>query len=236
MKDKYLYMFLTGRLSTVKAAHNRSVLPILVLFFVFLAPSVVHAQFRFGVEGGVNISHLKDSKDFFSSDNRTGFFLGPKVCAIIRGVGVGVDIAALYSRMPVELAEKATIYAGQATVNGTFVTDTHNLNYLELPVNLRWNIGSSRLGIYLATGPQFGWFIGDRSFSNIYTNRKTVFEDYLFTWNFGAGVMLAHHIQLGATYNLPVTKAGTVLDGVYQTMDSHNLKNHTWKVRINYFF
>ena len=223
------YRFTRNLLKYQAAAVERRgrVLLLLSLLFVFFAPDAL-AQFRIGLEGGVNVNRLSFSKDLFSSSNRVGFFVGPKLCATISGLGLGADVAALYSRLPVELTEQTHVYGS--------VTDDRNLNYFEVPVNLRWNIGSSRLGIYLASGPQFGWFIGDRTFRNIYTNRTTVFEDYVFSWNFGAGVRLGRHVQVGFTYNLPVTEAGTVLESFYETVDYENLKNHTWKVRINYFF
>lgn len=222
---RFTDLFLSNQATAVKRPFRMLVW--FTLLFAFLAPSAF-AKIRVGVDAGVNVNQLKFSKELFSSSNRVGFFVGPKLYGVIPGLGLGADVAVLYSRLPVELTEQTLVYGS--------VTDTHNLNYLELPVNLRWNIGGPTLGIYLASGPQFDWFIGDRSFKNIYTNRATVFEDYVFSWNFGAGVMLGRRVQLGVTYNFPVTNAGTVLERIQQTATADNLKNHTWKVRINYFF
>lgn len=201
---------------------------IVILFlFLFLAHPL-SAQFHLGIEAGANVNSVSFSKDVWSSENRLGFFVGPKLCAIIRPLGIGIDAAALYSH------KTAAIVTTTAT-SGINTHDTE-LNYIEVPINLRWNIGSEHLGIYMATGPQFAWFVGDRTISDIYNDRQTVFESNLFSWNVGAGVMLFRHIQLGATYNIPVKKAGTIRDSFTQTVDGENIKYHTWQIHLNYFF
>lgn len=186
------------------------------------------AQLLFGIEAGANINHLSFSKDVLSSDNRVGFFLGPKLCATIPAIGLGVDAAALYSRLPVAISSSSATYVAD--------TSTKHLNYLEVPLNLRWDIGIAHFGLFLATGPQFDWFIGNRTLHGIIADRSVVFESNAFSWNVGGGLLLGRHLQLGATYNLPVTKSGTLRNSFNETVDHGNLKNRTWKVRLNVFF
>lgn len=204
------------------------VLSCLLLLCSLLTPVSSLGQVRFGAEAGANVNRLSFSKDLFSSDKRVGFFLGPKLCATIPGIGLGFDAAALYSRLPIEINTESSAYGPAA--------DTKALNYIETPINLRWDIGIAFVGIYLATGPQFAWYIGNRTLHNIYTNRAIVFENHLFSWNLGAGFMLGRHIQLGASYNIPVTKAGTIRESIDQTIESGNLRSRTWKLRLNLFF
>jgi len=181
---------------------------------------------RFGLEAGTNVNHVTFSKDILSSENKMGFFVGPKLYFTLPIVGLGIDVSALYSR------KTATIISNSW---GT-VANSNDLNYIEVPLNLRWNIGSENIGVYLATGPQYDWFIGDRTFRDIYNNYSTVFEQNVLTWNVGGGIMLLKHIQVGVTYNLPITNAGSISDTVSQSLDSENLKHHSWQVRLNYFF
>ena len=200
----------------------------LIVLLSIVAPAAVQAQVRVGADVGANVNRLSFSKDVFSSDRRAGFFLGPKVVGTIPVIGLGFDAAALYSRMPIEINTESSAYGP--------LTDSKHLNYIELPINLRWELGLSLVGFYVATGPQFAWYIGNRTIRNIYNNRATVFEQHLFSWNLGAGLMLGRHVQLGASYNIPVTKAGSIRDSFDQTVEGGNLKNRTWKVRLNLFF
>lgn len=199
-----------------------------ICMLLLLLPLTAAAKVRVGVEAGVNVNKVVFNKDLFTSDNKMGFFAGLKLCATVPGIGIGFDLAALYSRKTAEIISQSDIWGN--------IADDKHLNYLEVPVNLRWNIGPEALGIYLATGPQLDWYIGNRTLGNIYSNYSTVFEDQVFTWNVGAGVMLLKHIQLGFTYNIPVTKTGSIRDSFSKTVSVENLKSHTWQVRLNYYF
>ena len=47
-------------------------------------------------------------------------------------------------------------------VNGS--TPNKSMPYVEIPINLRYNFGfSSLVGVYLATGPQYNWYLGSRN-------------------------------------------------------------------------
>ena len=201
----------------------------LTVFGLLLTVQPVRAQFVVGLEVGANVNRLSfDDEDFLSSTNRVGFFAGPKICATIRNLGLGIDAAALYSR-------RSAAVSGHTSDGAVISTRVKDLNYIEVPVNIRWNIGSSMLGIYVATGPQLDWFIGNRNMKDLYANRSAVFEDRILSWNVGAGVRLLKHAQLGVTYNIPVSSAGTVTDTIKKTVSTENLKLYSWQVRLNIF-
>ena len=183
-----------------------------ICMLLLLLPLTAAAKVRVGVEAGVNVNKVVFNKDLFTSDNKMGFFAGLKLCATVPGIGIGFDLAALYSRKTAEIISQSDIWGN--------IADDKHLNYLEVPVNLRWNIGPEALGIYLATGPQLDWYIGNRTLGNIYSNYSTVLK----------------HIQLGFTYNIPVTKTGSIRDSFSKTVSVENLKSHTWQVRLNYYF
>ena len=107
--------------------------------------------------------------------------------------------------------------------------------YLEIPINLRYNFGfSSLVGVYLATGPQYNWYLGSRNLT-IRGNSFGSLERSTFSWNVGAGVTLLSHLQLGVTYNIAMGETGK-LEGVGDVIEEFDVKNNTWQVRLAYLF
>lgn len=177
---------------------------------------------KFGLKGGLNISNMSFSEDVIKSDNQTGFFVGPSV-KISLPAGFGVDIAVLYDQRSAKVAETAT----GATSTGDEDIKQKSFN---IPVNLRYNIGlGSIAGIYLAVGPQFGFPVGEKWY-------KTKVGDYRLrdanlSFNFGAGVTLIKHVEVGFTYNLAAGKSGEFKD--FNDIDTHN---HAWQISAAYYF
>lgn len=191
----------------------------ILLAAMFAFATFAAAQTQFGLEAGVGIKKMSFSKDVYKSDNFAGFFVGPKVKAKIPVVGLGVDGALLYA------LDKAKIDDSK----------TKHMSYVRLPLNLRWDIGTSFFGVYAATGPQWEWLIGN---SDLTTREglHATFEHHVFNWNVGAGIMFANHIEIGASYSIPIGKAGSV-SGVYDTVkDNISIKNKEWQIRLNYYF
>ncbi len=201
-----------------------------------------NAQLSWGVEGGYDLNKLDLSDDFsgLSSNNRSGFFIGPKAKFTLPIVGVGIDGAILYNNKGVSF-----------DVDGT--TETKSLHYINVPINLRYQIGLGSLAaVYVATGPQWNWNIGDKSWSlgdiantalSTVGNLESTFERSSFSWNIGVGAMLFSHLQLGITYNIPLTKSGSILETVRDNATSvitdqitGDTKNNTWQARATYYF
>lgn len=171
------------------------------------------AQLHFGVKGGLNLSKVSFSKSDLKGDNKTGWFIGPMAEFTLPIIGVGADVAALYSQT--ELAAKGA--------------DTNaKLKTIEIPVNLKWSFGlGSMLGAYIAAGPQFGFNIGN----------KTGFMDYELekkntTFNVGAGVKLIRHLQVGVNYNFALNNTATI----QTNNETIKIKNNTWQVSLAYLF
>ena len=79
-------------------------------------------------------------------DNTTGFFVGPMVDVTLPIIGLGIDVAALYSQSGLDVNNE----------------NSEKLKSIEIPVNLKWTLGlGSTLGVYVAAGPQFGFSIND---------------------------------------------------------------------------
>ena len=126
----------------------KKIISVFMVAVCLMMAAPVQAQLHFGVKGGLNLSKASFSKDALKGDNQTGWFIGPMAEFTLPIIGVGADIAALYSQT--DLAAKG------------YDTDA-KLKTFEIPVNLKWSFGlGSMFGAYIAAGPQFGFNIGNK--------------------------------------------------------------------------
>lgn len=215
----------------------------LIVALVAIA-TTASAQLKFGVEAGLNINMPSsfDNATIRSTvdpKNSLGWFAGLKAKYQF-AMGLGVDGAVLFSQMKNDFGES-----------------DKTLQYINVPINLRYQIGlGSIASIYLAAGPQWSVNIGDRDWSlGDVENASGLFKTYYtsavkqhnISANLGAGVLLMKHIQVGITYNIPITKGGEMIysnpvkdpiTGVATSYEEikENWKNNTWQIRAAYFF
>lgn len=178
------------------------------------------AKVKFGVKGGLNISSVHLNKDILKTDNVTGFQIGPMMEATVPLVGVGMDIAVLYS-------QKGTGVALTDGVSADVKTD-----YIDVPLNLKWKFGLPIVKCYFAAGPYVGFRIGGDKVWDIPGNVVGQVEAKSFGagLNFGAGVELISHLQVGINYTLGLTDNYSV-----KKLDL-NAKNRGWGVTAAFLF
>ena len=183
---------------------------------------------KFGVKGGLNITKMSFSKDVIDSKNKTGFFVGPSL-KLSLPLGFGVDIAALYDERSTEVS--TTNYSPATYAEPTeYGDETIKQKSFQVPVNLRYNIGfSSMAGLYLAAGPQFGFPVGDKWYKTEVGEYRL--RDANLSVNFGAGLYLMGHLEVGFTYNLAAGKSGEFKN--LKDVDTHN---HAWQINAAYYF
>lgn len=219
------------------------------LTLLFVLSSALPASaigFDWGVTGGWNYSKvkIKNFKTSFDTSNRAGWFIGPKVYLSLP-LGFGVDASVQYSLRRMNMGDYVYDADGFAVENadGTnpTVSTTNNYHSFEIPVNLRYSIGLGKVGsVYLATGPQFGFGIGNTK----WTNYAGVFkkENMVTTWNLGAGIKVLGHVEVGVGYNFAFGKTGTTtvtktdnLGNVIGLQDM-DFKTNTFQVQLTYVF
>ena len=180
---------------------------------------------KFGVKGGLNITKMTFSKDIVSSDNKTGFFVGPSL-KLSLPLGFGADIAALYD----ERSADVTGVSSTSYPVSTASTETIKQKSIQIPLNLRYNIGlGSMAAVYLAAGPQFGFPVSDKVYDTKFGEYRL--KDANLSINFGAGLTLMGHLELGVTYNLAAGKSGEFKD--WNDVDTHN---NAWQISAAYYF
>lgn len=183
-----------------------------VLFIAVCACVALPAQaqfFQMGIKGGANVSKIS-----FNKEDRGGFFIGPMAEVTIPILGLGIDAALLYNQKGSK-------------------SDEFNLKQsgLDIPVNLKWTFGlGSMFGIYVAAGPDFFFNFKDDTYN--VTKRKS-----MVGMNFGAGLKLIKHLQVGVNYNIPLGNSGEVeWRDVGDALKYRDYKIKTWQMSLAYMF
>lgn len=179
-----------------------------------------------GFKGGLNMSKL-DLDRALSSDNNTGFFIGPMAELTIPMVGVGLDAALMYSQRG---RKYNTVAEGR---EGKIINMDGRQQGVEIPVHLKYTIGlGSMLGIYLAAGSDFFFNFRDIKIDgrkhDVDTKRTQV------ALNLGAGLKLVRHLQAGFTYQIPVGDSFSLEKAAGKGFNKGKTK--TWQVSLAYLF
>ena len=203
-------------------------LAVIVAALTFAMPS--QAQIKFGVKAGLNIDqvNLKDLPANVKKDNRTGFFAGVTADVTIPLAGLGADASLLYDNKVIGIEESISDTEAQKT-----------LHYISLPINVKYTIGFSSLAsVYVATGPQFSWNVGDRHWAlNKELGQGWELNSSEFSWNVGAGATVLKHVRVGYNYNIGI--GNTAETTFFKTADKAvkgKLKNNTHQISLTYLF
>ena len=198
----------------------------IVMAVALLTAIPSQAQIKFGVKGGLNVTKMSVSSDVYSADNNNGFFIGPTVKFTLPIVGLGIDAAALYDQRKGSL------------VSRNDKSEDVKFKSINVPVNLRWNIGLGSLaGIYLAAGPQFGFALGD--FSDAWDSNFYKKENMNVSINLGAGLSLLKHLELGFTYNIQTKDTYSITEnyaGGSLGREITDIKTNAWQISAAYYF
>lgn len=188
---------------------------IVALLAIVVVP--VQAQVRFGVKGGVNISTVSFSSDVLNADNLTGFQIGPMIEANIPLLGA-LDLGVLYSKK------------GMSMDGEDISTD-----YIDIPLNLKWKLPIPVITPYLSAGPYVGFRVGG---DDVWTTTKTQIEAKSFSagLNFGAGVQLISHLQIGFNYALGLTENYSAQPITSGSFTDSNGKNRGWSITAAILF
>jgi hypothetical protein len=176
---------------------KKSLFFLIVLFLTGVITT--QAQLKFGLKAGVNLSNVSLDGNWVKNlevENLMGFQVGPMVELTVPVIGIGLDAAVLYSNEGFKLNE-ATIQDLGATVQAK----NYKANNLLIPVNLKYKlIFLNVAGVYATAGPyvKFG----------LNSSLKDQYESKSFGagLNFGLGVELLNHLQVGVNYQLGLTE------------------------------
>ena len=211
----------------------KKMLSVMLVAFGLSFPMQSAAQLKFGLKGGLNVTTMSLKSEVFDASNRAGFFIGPTIKFTLPIVGLGVDMAALYDQREFEVS---------ANSQKTTVSTVLKQKQMEVPINLRYNIGlGSSAGVFFFAGPQFGFNLGDKDVKDEVA--EWTLRSSNFSMNVGAGVTLLTHLQVSAGYNIVFGKTGDVSVGSV-IQDSYDQvrgkadkgKMNSWQIALAYYF
>ena len=175
------------------------------------------AQLRLGVKGGYNYTNWKFGQLKVKTEDKNGFFIGPSLKANLpsskSGIGLGVNVSALYDQQKVAVGDENTVEITKKSV--------------AFPVNLQIDVlrGSS-VEFFVCAGPQFDFNL-DNDETIIDASHTWKFKESGFSLNAGAGILLLHFLQLSVNYNMVCGSTAEV------TMNSVMDDAKTFKSRAN---
>lgn len=195
----------------------------LAMLAILMGASAAQAGglFKFGPKVGMTVNSLHFNNELFDSSNKAGWTAGLMTEFRIPVVGIGADLSLMYVRRNSQFMVQNEI------------TDRNNRDYIEIPLNLRYNFSlpvvNKVLVPYLAVGPSVSVLTSKKSYED--------FKNKSVDWalNFGIGVQLINHIDINARYGLGLTKAINTFSDNNQNAGIEG-KNRYWTVSVAYLF
>lgn len=179
------------------------------------------AQFSIGPRVGINTNELHFDQSVLNADNRVGVNAGLEAEFMIPVVNFGFDLSVMYVHRSSEFMRENNL-------------EKLSQNYIDIPLNLKYKIGLPAVGNlispYIFTGPSFS-FLASKKNVNEFIEKKTCD----IAWNFGLGVQLVKHLQIGASYGLGLTKAVDFVTSDHQNAGIEG-KNRYWTVTAAWLF
>lgn len=212
-------------LAPQKQTSMKKILTSLILFAA-LAVMPASAQIKFGVKGGMNNTSLKlDYENAFSNKAGYGWFIGPTVKASfpLGVINLGADAAVLYDERNSKMSDSE-------------IEETIKLKSVIIPINVRMNFSLLKvLGAYVATGPQFGFNVGNSGFSWGEMKDNFQLKKSQFSWNVGVGLTVMSHLEVGVAYNFGIGRTGELKDMTKEEIID-TPKQKTWVLSAAYYF
>ncbi len=220
------FHFIKTHMKFVKKIFSAALLGLAI--FTAAPQAEAAGPFRFGIKAGVAINDLKFNEDAFNANNRTGFTGGLTAQFVVPLTGIGCDISAMYTHRSNRISVNST------DANGTSASSMNvNRDYLEIPVNFRWEINiigiNKIVAPFITTGPDFSFLMSKQNVNDAWKEKK-----FDLAWNFGFGLQFVQKVQIAASYGLGLTKSASGDASLYGTgIDS---KNRFWTVTAAYLF
>jgi hypothetical protein len=194
------------------------------------------SPFRFGLKAGVAINELKFNEDAFSSSNRAGFTGGVTAQFIAPILNIGCDASVMYTR-------RSSSIDAVYDEDGSVLSEAMNKNsdYIEVPINFRWNISLPLVGSFvtpfLATGPDFSFLLSNKSIKGSVDETVNAWKNksFDFAWNFGVGLKFVDRVEVSAMYGLGITSNASSDQALYGSKLTDG-KNRVWTITAAYLF
>lgn len=192
---------------------------VLMLAFAltFCTGAVMAQGLSLGVKGGLNFANQKFDADGFSvsPDGRTSFHLG--LFAVIGAGPIGVQPEVIYNSV------------GSKVDLGSFGEATTKLNYLTIPVMVRFNFAKI---VNIHAGPNFGLLLSAKAEDDDGSEDvKDAYKGMDLGLGVGIGLDLPAGLIASARYNLGLSNIAEDADG-----SDFTVKNNVFQLSVGYKF
>ena len=206
-------------------------------FLLFLLFCVPGAYAQLGIKGGLNIASEMNSfnqpeiKAGFNSTSLTAYQIGLVYQAMPKKSGLGMEIGAI-------LSQKGSTFSDSLHLSNVIKQGYKELNYLEVPLSLRYRLSFGLVGIYGFGGIYGSYALSgktvDESTNSIQNATYSGFSDRLdYGYNVGAGIEFFKKIQLGTTLSQGLKNTATAIAGVPTPSTT---KNRMYSINLVYLF
>jgi hypothetical protein len=195
---------------------------------------------QFGIKGSINMAteinsfSQSDIRAGFNTTNLTGYQFGFVYQVMPKKSGLGIETGALLSQKGSSFSDSIDI----AKIPTVIKQGYRELNYLEIPLNLRYRLSLGLIGIY-----GFAGIYGAYALTGKTVNEKTnsiqntsypAFKDHVdYGYNFGAGLEFFRKIEFGATMSQGLKNTSTAVNGLPTPTTA---TNRVYSVNLVYLF
>ena len=195
---------------------------------------------QFGIKGSMNMAteinsfSQSDIKAGFNTTNLTGYQIGFVYQLMPKKSGFGIDTGALLSQKGSTFSDSIDI----AKISNVIKQGYRELNYLDIPFNIRYRILLGEVGVYGFAGLYGSYALTgktvDEKTNSIQNTSYPSFNDHLdYGYNFGAGVEFFRKIQFGATMSQGLKNTATTVVGLPTPTTA---TNRVYSVNLVYLF
>lgn len=193
-----------------------------VIAVALMSTTATAGGFRWGIKAGMALNSVHFNKEILNdaknTDNRAGFTGGLTCEFTVPVIGIGVDASLMYMHR-----------------SDKFVENNKNRDYIELPINLKYKLSlpvvEKIITPYIFTGPSFAVLAGKTEIMEGFKSKRCD-----VAWNFGVGVELFQHLQVGASYGLGITKAVEFTGAANINAKPIDGRNKYWTVTAAWLF
>lgn len=192
--------------------------------------------FRIGPRLGTEVNSMRLDKTVFDNENRAGFTGGLMMEFTVPIINIGFDLSVMYVH---RVSSSTLTGTPDPSISEILTNDNYRKrDYIEIPLNLKYKIGLPLIGKvftpYLFTGPSFSILASKKAITDAYKNRS-----FDVAWNFGVGIQLFTHLQIGASYGLGLNKTVEAINKVTDTTINTSAiegKNNYWTITAAWLF
>lgn len=208
-----------------------------ILIIILISCATSPALFaQFGIRAGINLANeikslsSEDLSAGFSTENLTGYHIGLVYQAMPQKSGFGGDMGIL-------LSQKGYTYNDSLSIANAVLQGYKEINYIEIPFNLRYRLKLSFLGLYGYGGLYTGYALNGKKVDETQNSTEEIaFQNFMnrldFGYNIGAGVEFFRKIQIGATWSQGLK----IIESSNNSITNPDGMNRVFSINLTYLF